>query len=174
MPLARSFFGTIQRRLFNRVKPSAQAPPSRALSITNRGKSISREELFKYTNGRFLANEGEACNRRYVRFDIDQLCAVAAAAGGSSSPIEAIDKMEGGFSKALIMRKEDGSEVVVKIPFSIAGPPKYTTASEVAVLKFSKTATPVHRSIESKTDRIPNGSKYPYSSPRSQSPSLEL
>ncbi|KAI2486291.1 hypothetical protein Ptr902_00424 [Pyrenophora tritici-repentis] len=51
--------------------------------------------------------------------------------------------MEGGFSKALIMRKEDGSEVVAKIPFSIAGPPKYTTAPEVAVLKFSKTATPI-------------------------------
>ncbi|KAF1845533.1 uncharacterized protein K460DRAFT_386030 [Cucurbitaria berberidis CBS 394.84] len=135
MSLARSF-GAIHRRIFNSVKPSALAQPSRALSITSRGIAISREELFNYTNGRFLANEAEACNRRYVRFDIDQLCAVAATAGGSSSPIRAIDKMEGGFSKALIMRKEDGSEVVAKIPFSIAGPPKYTTASEVAVLKF--------------------------------------
>jgi len=146
------------RRLFNRVKP---------LSITSRGKSITREELFKYTNGRFLANEAEACNRRYVRFDIDQLCAVAAAAGESSSPITAIDKMEGGFSRALIMQKKDGSEVVAKIPFPIAGPTKYTTASEVAVLKFSKTATPIQHSITSKTNRIANGSKYTYSSPRS-------
>jgi hypothetical protein len=173
MPLARSF-GAIHRRLFNSAKPSALTQPSRALSITTRGKTISREELFNYTNGRFLANEAEACNRRYVRFDIDQLCAVAAAAGGSSSPIRAIDKMEGGFSKALIMRKEDGSQVVAKIPFSIAGPPKYTTASEVAVLKFSKTATPIHHSIGSKTDRVANGSKYSYSGPCSQSPSLEL
>ncbi|KAF2240280.1 hypothetical protein BU26DRAFT_470903 [Trematosphaeria pertusa] len=142
MPLARSF-GAVHRKLFNSAKPPALAQPSRALSITSRGKSINREELFNYTNGRFLANEAEACNRRYVRFDIDQLCAVAAAAGGSSSPIKAIDKMEGGFSKALIMRKEDGSEVVAKIPFSIAGPPKYTTASEVAVLKFISTHTRV-------------------------------
>lgn len=129
------------RSLFNRAKSSAVLQPARALSITSRGKSITHEELYNYTNGRFLTNEAEACNRRYVRFDIDQLCAVAAAAGESSSPIRAIDKMEGGFSKALIMRKEDGSEVVAKIPFPIAGPPKYTTASEVAVLKFSKTAT---------------------------------
>ncbi|KAH7345910.1 hypothetical protein BKA66DRAFT_517139 [Pyrenochaeta sp. MPI-SDFR-AT-0127] len=142
MPLARSF-GAVHRKLFNRSKTSTLAQPSRALSITSRGKPISREELFKYTNGRFLANEAEACNRRYVRFDIDQLCAVAAGAGGGFSPIKAIDKMEGGFSKALIMQKEDGSEVVAKIPFSIAGPPKYTTASEVAVLKFISTYTQV-------------------------------
>ncbi|KAH9881159.1 hypothetical protein J1614_001654 [Plenodomus biglobosus] len=141
MPLARPFWA-IHRKLFNRAKPSTPAQPLRALSITSRGKPISREELFKYTNGRFLANEAEACNRRYVRFDIDKLCAVAAEAG-SSSPITAIDKMEGGFSKALIMRKEDGSEVVAKIPFPIAGPPKYTTASEVAVLKFISTYTRV-------------------------------
>ncbi|KAH6859108.1 hypothetical protein BKA58DRAFT_414728 [Alternaria rosae] len=44
--------------------------------------------------------------------------------------------MEGGFSKGLLLRKEDGSEIVAKIPFPIAGPPKYTTASEVAVLKY--------------------------------------
>jgi len=48
--------------------------------------------------------------------------------------------MEGGFSKALLMRKKDGSEVIAKIPFPIAGPPKYTTASEVAVLRYCKAA----------------------------------
>ena len=92
--------------------------------------------MFKYTNGRFLANEKKAVDRRYVRFDLDQLCAVAATTGGRHSPVCAIDKMEGGFSKALLLRKEDGSEIVAKIPFPIAGPPKYTTASEVAVPKY--------------------------------------
>jgi hypothetical protein len=158
MPTVRSL-GAIRRTLFNSVKLPSSAQPSRALSITSRGESISREDLFKYTNGCFLANEAGACKSRYVRFDIDQLCAVAVAAGGSSSPIRAIDKMEGGFSKALIMRKEDGSEVVAKVPFSIAGPPKYTTASEVAVLKFSKTALPFQYIIGSKTDCIGNGSQ---------------
>lgn len=47
--------------------------------------------------------------------------------------------MEGGFSKALLMRKEDGTEVVAKLPFSIAGPPKYLTASEAAVLQYCMT-----------------------------------
>ncbi|KAB2103052.1 hypothetical protein AG0111_0g8708 [Alternaria gaisen] len=109
---------------------------SRSLTITCRGKSITREELFKYTNGRFLANEKEAANRRYVKFDVDQLCAVAATTDGKHSPVCAIEKMEGGFSKALLMRKEDGTEAVAKIPCTIAGPPKYTTASEVAILRY--------------------------------------
>jgi hypothetical protein len=103
------------------------------------GKPIDREDLFKYTNGRFLANEKHACDRRYVTFDVDRLCEVAASTGGQKySPVRAIEKMEGGFSKALLLYKEDGSEIVAKIPFPIAGPPKYTTASEVAVLEYRK------------------------------------
>jgi hypothetical protein len=117
---------------------SASARFSRALSITCRGKSISRDELFAYTNGRFLVNEAHACKRRFVRFNVDQLCSVAALVGGPLSPIQAIEKFEGGFSKALFMRKEDGREIIVKIPFPIAGPPNYTTASEVAVLHYRK------------------------------------
>jgi len=46
--------------------------------------------------------------------------------------------MEGSFSRALLLRKEDGSEIIAKIPFPIAGPRKYTTASEVAVLRYCK------------------------------------
>lgn len=75
----------------------------------------------------------------YVKFDLDRLCEVAAATGERASPICAIEKFEGEFSKALLMRKEDASELVAKIPFAIAGPPKYTTASEVAVLRYHKT-----------------------------------
>ncbi|KAH9868326.1 hypothetical protein J1614_007398 [Plenodomus biglobosus] len=116
---------------------------SRNISITCRGKSISRDELFAYTNGRFLVNEAHACNRRYVRFNVDTLCTVAASAGGPHSPIRAIEKLEGGFSKALLMQKEDGSEVIAKIPFPIAGPPKSTTASEVAILQYLQTQTKI-------------------------------
>jgi hypothetical protein len=98
------------------------------------GEQISREELFKYTNGRFLAREKELCDQRYPKFDLDQLCFVASSAGSSKSPIRTIEKMEGGFSKALLMTKDDGTEVIAKLPFSIAGPAKYLTASEAAIL----------------------------------------
>jgi hypothetical protein len=109
--------------------------PTRINDLAVIGENISREELFKYTNGRFLVRQKESCDQRYLKFDLDQLCAVAASAGISKSPIRMIEKMEGGFSKALLMSKEDGTEVVAKLPFSIAGPPKYLTASEAAVLQ---------------------------------------
>lgn len=61
---------------------------------------------------------------------------MAAAAGGESSPITTIEKMEGGFSKALLMRKQNGKEVIAKIPCRIAGPACLTTASEVGVMEY--------------------------------------
>jgi hypothetical protein len=83
-----------------------------------------------------LVREKESCDQRYLKFDLDQLCAVAASTGSSKSPVCTVEKMEGGFSKALLMCKEDGTEVVAKLPFSIAGPPRYLTASEAAVLQY--------------------------------------
>lgn len=82
-------------------------------------------------------NESRACARRHTRFDVDQLCTIASSVG-QRSPVVAIEKMEGGFSKALLLKKQDGTELIAKIPFAIAGPPKYTTASEVAVLRYSE------------------------------------
>ncbi|EFR04208.1 protein kinase subdomain-containing protein [Nannizzia gypsea CBS 118893] len=96
------------------------------------GKTIGEEDMFKYTSGRFLINEEHQCQQRYIKFDIPQLCAVAATAGASASPVMSIEKMEGGFCKALLMRKADGTEVVAKLPSKLAGPPSYSTASEVA------------------------------------------
>lgn len=148
MSLGRSF-AVICTELFRSGNPSVQTHASQALSITNLGKIVSRKELFRYTNGRFFVNETKACNQRYVRFDVGQLCAVAAIVGKTSSPIRAIDKMEGSFSKVLTMQEEDGNEVVAKTPLPTQGPPKYTIASEVAILKFSETAQ--HYSFQSDT-----------------------
>lgn len=110
---------------------------SRVLLILQ-GSPISRDALYKYTNGTFLTNKNKAVDRRYLKFDLDELCAIAAHTG-SKSLVKEVEKMEGGFSKALLLKKMDGTEVVAKLPFKIAGPVHYTTASEVAVLQYSKT-----------------------------------
>lgn len=68
---------------------------------------------------------------------MDKLCDVAASAGDDKSPISAIEKIEGSFSKALLMRKENRTELIAKIPCPNRGPSKYTTESEVAVLQYS-------------------------------------
>ncbi|OQD61137.1 hypothetical protein PENPOL_c018G10343 [Penicillium polonicum] len=114
----------------------------------------SREELFVYTNGRFLVDEKHQLDRRYVKFDLDALCSTAATVGGKSSPITAIEKMEGGFSKVLLMQKENGTEVIAKIPCRIAGPAVLTTECEVGVLEFLRknTSIPVPRVLSWSSD----------------------
>ncbi|KAG5287825.1 phosphotransferase enzyme family protein [Histoplasma capsulatum G186AR] len=116
--------------------PGKQMRLRRNIQISCRGKLISVDKLFDYTNGNFLVNENFQFEQRYVKFDLDALCDVAAAAGGEASPIKAIEKMEGGFSKALLMKKENGMEIIAKIPCRNSGPAVYTTESEVAVLKY--------------------------------------
>ncbi|KAH3909625.1 hypothetical protein HBH56_158950 [Parastagonospora nodorum] len=163
MPLALSL-KAIGKRCWGTSERSASSQPSRALTLTCRGKSINRDELLKYTNGHFLANEKQAVDRRYVNFDVDRLCAVAASTGSQrSSPVRSIEKLEGGFSKALLLCKEDRSELIAKLPFTIAGPPKYTTASEVAVLQYLRahTQVPVPKVLAWNSDPLnPVGSEY--------------
>lgn len=113
------------------------------LLIASQGSSITSEDLFRYTNGRLLAGEEAQQSKRYVRFEVDGLCDVIAGISGTRdpSPVSRIEKMEGGFSKALLVTTLDGSEYIVKIPCPNAGRPMYCcTASEVAVLNFGKTS----------------------------------
>ncbi|EAU39256.1 predicted protein [Aspergillus terreus NIH2624] len=124
LPFARSF-----RRLW-RNQPTAQ------ISILCRGKTISREQLFTYTNGHFLIDEDHQYSRRYRKLNLDALCDIAARAGGSISRITAIEKLEGGFSKALLMKRENGSKLIAKVPCHIAGPAYLTTTSEVGTLEY--------------------------------------
>ncbi|KAJ5793943.1 hypothetical protein N7457_000542 [Penicillium paradoxum] len=116
----------------------------RQLSIISRGTPISKEELFEYTNGRFLSEEENQLAKRYVRFDVDRLCDVVTNIPGTgTSQISKIEKMEGGFSKALLVTTLDKSEYVVKIPCPNAGRPMYCTSSEVAVLDYVRTWTTI-------------------------------
>ncbi|EEP81246.1 predicted protein [Uncinocarpus reesii 1704] len=123
-----------------RRKPQATL---RKISTTCRGKPISEDGIYHYTNGRFLVNEHYQCQRRYLKFNLAELCNVASTLGSQQSPIIAVDKLEGGFCKALIMKREDGTKLVAKLPTKIAGPPGLLTASEVATLKYVKQHTSI-------------------------------
>ncbi|PPJ50234.1 hypothetical protein CBER1_07207 [Cercospora berteroae] len=114
----------------------------RSVTTTCRGSTISLDQLQRYTNGCFLINEAHAFSRRHLEFNVDELCSLASRIG-SKSAIREIEKLEGGFSKALLLKKTDGSELVAKLPFKIAGPSHYTTASEVAVLQYVSQHTEV-------------------------------
>ena len=102
-------------------------------------KCIEGEELYQYSSGRWLINEKQQLAQRYVKFDIQKLCERAASAlGGSPTTCTEITKIEGSFNKALLLRMEDGREVVAKLPCPNAGPANQTTASEAATIEFSK------------------------------------
>lgn len=149
-------------RVFSRGWRCPVSRPQRTLSITCQGtqlesipqgfriylilvgRSVGRGEVFRYTNGHFLINEEHQYANRYVRFNIDKLCElVSSVVGDRHSPVLKIDKMEGGFHKALLMTLENGCEVIAKIPCPNAGIPAYSTASEAAVLEYGESLSSI-------------------------------
>ncbi|KAL9631712.1 MAG: hypothetical protein Q9204_004111 [Flavoplaca sp. TL-2023a] len=94
-----------------------------------------QEDLFEYTNGRFLSDEKCQLAKRYLKFDLTNLCEEASRVTNGST-VQRVEKMEGGFSKALLMRMNNGKEAVAKLPCPNAGRAMYSTASEAAVLHY--------------------------------------
>ncbi|KAK2753450.1 Phosphotransferase enzyme [Arachnomyces sp. PD_36] len=96
----------------------------------------SDRELFSYTSGRYLYNEQLRLAERHVEFNIEALRRVAAQSVGRDTVVHMRKLAEGGFNRVLLLTMNDGFEVIVKIPYSIAVPKQLTTESEVATLDF--------------------------------------
>lgn len=111
------------------------------LDVTDEGaasKTVIPDKLFKYTSGRWLVNEEHQLAQHFVKFDVDKLCYMAASLFSKEARCVCIGKVEGNYNQAFLLTMDDGNEVIAKIPCPNAGPPLYTTASEVATLKFCK------------------------------------
>ncbi|KLO09777.1 hypothetical protein SCHPADRAFT_808487, partial [Schizopora paradoxa] len=93
-------------------------------------------EFFRYTSARWLRNDNFERQNRYVRFDVNALCDIAATACGAEECTEIKKLDEGGFNRAFLLRFDNDKEAVARIPFPISGPPHLLTASEVATLDF--------------------------------------
>lgn len=96
----------------------------------------SDRELFSYTSGRYLYNEQLRLAERHVEFNIEALRRVTAQSVGRDTVVHMRKLAEGGFNRVLLLTMNDGFEVIVKIPYSIAVPKQLTTESEVATLDF--------------------------------------
>ncbi|RAH53007.1 mitochondria protein Fmp29 [Aspergillus piperis CBS 112811] len=81
-------------------------------------------------------NEDERLKERYVNFDPIQLQRVAGKAMGEDHCAHIFKLADGGFNKVFLFRTTSGKEVIARIPTPIAGPPHYTTPSEVATMAF--------------------------------------
>lgn len=157
-----AYFTEAVARIFQR-KCKVPSSMARHLSISCRGRSINDDELFEYSNGRFLMNEKQQLLKRRVHFNVQKLCEVLTSVTMAGAPVCKIDKMEGGFSKALLITTEDGTEVIAKFPCPNAGRAIYSTASEAAVLQYvsSYTTIPVPKVLAWSADASnPIGAEY--------------
>ncbi|OJD14839.1 hypothetical protein AJ78_04843 [Emergomyces pasteurianus Ep9510] len=126
------------------IIPETFRSARRLHSLASQGKQrISNKQIFEYTSGRWLVNEKRQLAKRYIEFNVDNLCNLAASIFNNSSRCVEITKMEGNFNKALLLTMDDGNKVIAKIPCPNTGPPFLTTASEVATLKFLRSRTTV-------------------------------
>jgi hypothetical protein len=55
-----------------------------------------------------------------------------------ASSVTSYDKKEGGFNRVFIFHTDNAKRVVARLPFALAGPPRLTTNSEVATIKYRR------------------------------------
>ncbi|PYI31373.1 putative mitochondria protein Fmp29 [Aspergillus indologenus CBS 114.80] len=94
------------------------------------------EELFRNTSRRWIFNETDRLNERFVKFQPAELQRIAGEAVQHDYCPHISKLAEGGFNKVFTLQARDGREVIARIPTPIAGPLYYTTASEVAIMDF--------------------------------------
>jgi hypothetical protein len=75
---------------------------------------------------------------RYVRFNVEALQRAAEdSIGNTHGKVVSMKKLaEGGFNRVLVLELQDGFELIAKIPYHIARPEYFATASEAATLTF--------------------------------------
>ena len=120
--------------LASRFSSSARPSKSGSGNGAPRLYGHHKEDLFNFTRGRFVSNEGYEMSQRYVCFNLHELARVAAEAVGSKSCIGTEKYPDGMYNKALLMTMDDGNQAVAKIPNPNAGRSHFTTASEVATM----------------------------------------
>ncbi|CCE28838.1 uncharacterized protein CPUR_02527 [Claviceps purpurea 20.1] len=95
-------------------------------------------ELFNFTRGRFVRDEEHELALRRREFNVGELARRAARAVQADRCLSIKKFTDGMYNRALLLCMDNGKEVVAKIPNPNAGQPHFTTASEVATMKFAR------------------------------------
>ncbi|GKZ43943.1 phosphotransferase enzyme [Aspergillus brasiliensis] len=96
-------------------------------------------DLFRFTSGRWLWNEEQQLRNRYTPFNVSELKKIAAHSIGADTCTAITKLAEGYYNRCFRVEMNNGSAVIARIPYPIAGPRYYTTASEVATMDFART-----------------------------------
>ena len=89
-----------------------------------------------YTAGRWLRCDKLHRESRYIEFDFHALCKRAIGLCPGAASIASHEKNEGGYNKVFTFTMNNGGRIVARLPTHIAGPPKLTTNSEVATIRY--------------------------------------
>ena len=89
-----------------------------------------------YTTGRWLRNDKQQHQGRYISFDYNRLRKRVIELSPGAKAITRCDKSEGGFNRVFIFTCDNGKRIVARLPTRLVGPPRLTTNSEVATIKY--------------------------------------
>lgn len=123
----------ITARPFHSTLRNYLALKGEAMATTHHDES---HDYFHYTSGRWLWGEEEQLRERYRAFNVNELQKVAVGIAGSEKCVSMSKIGEGNFNKVFRLQMDNGSVLMARIPHPNAGPPKYTTTSEVAAMDF--------------------------------------
>ena len=89
-----------------------------------------------YSSGRWLRWDNLERESRYIEFSFSALCKRAVELCPGAKSLASHEKKEGGYNKVFIFTMDNTSRVVARLPTRISGPPRLTTNSEVATIKY--------------------------------------
>ncbi|GAA85831.1 phosphotransferase enzyme family protein [Aspergillus luchuensis IFO 4308] len=95
---------------------------------------MNNDEIFRYQR----SGDCKHLAARYRDFNLDNLLEAAVQATGRNGTqcVKVLKCLEGQYNKAFVLTMNNGEELVARLPNPNAGPPFYTTASEVATRHF--------------------------------------
>ncbi|KAG6020783.1 hypothetical protein E4U40_005847 [Claviceps sp. LM458 group G5] len=138
------------RRKYSSARTVSSSAPNKSSGSTQRELSTwttvippeidapEPAELFNFTRGRFVRDEEHELALRRREFNVGELARRAARAVQADRCLSIKKFTDGMYNRALLLSMDNGKEVVAKIPNPNAGQPHFTTASEVATMKFAR------------------------------------
>ncbi|OSD08746.1 hypothetical protein PYCCODRAFT_1401461 [Trametes coccinea BRFM310] len=110
--------------------------------------ALSRSEaetLFSYTSSRWLCNDEDEREARYVAFDPHALQRIACESVGAEECVSWQKIGEGAFNRVFLLKFNNGVEAAVRIPFPNVGNVGRSVASEVATMCYVRERLRDHR-----------------------------
>ncbi|KAI5196877.1 hypothetical protein E4T39_07553 [Aureobasidium subglaciale] len=129
------------------------------------GKNMpSNAETFNFTRGRFITNEQHELSQRHRTFNVTELARHAARVVQADHCLSIKKYPDGMYNRVLLLSMDNGKEVVAKIPNPNSGQPHFTTASDVATMKFARevlrTPLPEVYAWSSRAQETPVGAEF--------------